>query len=491
MDLPLLSMLVFAPLVGAVVLLFLPKAQEQLLKIVAALFAFIPIILVIAVWAGFEPGQAGMQFVEQANWVPGLGITYSLGTDGVSLSLLALTALVCFLSLIASWNIPTRIKDYLVLFLFLETGIMGVFVALDFILFFVFWELMLVPMYFLIGIWGGPRREYAAIKFFIYTLVGSVILLIGILALYFKTGATTFSILKLTEMSSGLPAGWQWWIFLAMFFGFAIKVPVVPFHTWLPDAHVEAPTPISMILAGVLLKTGTYALFRISHSVLPEAAMAFAWTMGILGVINIVYGALVAMAQKDMKKLVAYSSVSHMGFVLLGLAAATPMAVNGAVYQMISHGLISAMFFFMVGVFYERTHTRQIPDLGGLFLTAPAAATLMTFTAFANLGLPGLSGFIAEFFTLAGTFGVYTSLVFLAGVGIIVVAAFNLWLMQRVLLGPEREEHAHIPDISPREQLVMVPLMVGTLLLGVLPSILLNLYNVPVMEFVARLTGGM
>lgn len=487
MNLPYLSLLVFIPLLGAIVILFVPKDREQLIKSLGAIFTFIPMILVALVWVGFEAAKRGFQFVEKLDWVPSLGISYFLGTDGVSLSLLALSALVFFLAAIASWSTPKRLKDYFVLLLLLEVGVLGVFVALDFILFFVFWELMLVPMYFLIGIWGGPRREYAAIKFFIYTLVGSVILLIGILALYFKTGATTFNMVKLAEMAQSLPPNWQWWIFLAMFFGFAVKVPVVPLHTWLPDAHVEAPTPISMILAGILLKTGTYAFVRISHFVLPEAAKSFALVMAVLGVINIVYGALVAMAQRDMKSLVAYSSISHMGFVLLGLAAATPTAVNGAIYQMISHGLISPMFFFMVGVFYERTHTRMIPELGGLYLTAPVAATFLTYTAFANLGLPGLSGFIAEFFTLAGTFGVFTTFVFLAGAGIIVVAAFNLWLMQRVLLGPERSELSHIPDMTPREQFVMVPMMIGVLVLGILPSILLNLYNTPVMDFVARL----
>jgi len=491
MNLPILSLLVFTPLAGAVILLFVPREQKQLIRWLGTVTAALPLVLVAVLWGGFDVSAAGMQFVERYPWIPQIGVDYAVGVDGISFSLLALTAIVGLMAAIASWGINKRVKDYWVFFLFLQTGILGVFVALDYILFFVFWEIMLVPMYFLIGIWGGPRREYAAIKFFIYTLVGSVILLIGILTLYLTTGAETFNILEIAERIEMIPAAWRFWIFLALFAGFAVKVPVVPFHTWLPDAHVEAPTPISMILAGVLLKTGGYGFLRISHFTLPEAAQAFAWTLGVLGIINMVYGALVALGQNDMKKLVAYSSIAHMGTTLLGLAAATPVALNGAMYMMIAHGVISPMMFFMVGVFYDRTHTREIPRLGGLYTVAPVAAVFMMFAVFANLGLPGLAGFIAEFFTFAGVLSVFPKLVYVGILGIIIVAAFSLWLIQRVLLGQPTEEFKDIPDISPREISAMVPLMAVTLLLGVMPRLLIAIINSPLVALADRLVGGM
>jgi len=486
---PLLSLLVFTPLAGAIILLFLPREQHQLIRWVATVVAAIPVVLVAILWSGFEVG-GGMQFIERYSWIPGVGANYIVGADGISLALLALTAVVGLMAAIASWGIDKRVKDYWAFFLFLQTGILGVFVAMDYVLFFVFWEIMLVPMYFLIGVWGGPRREYAAIKFFIYTLIGSVIMLIGILTLYLQTGGETFAIMEIAQRVDMINPAWRFWIFLALLFGFSIKVPVVPFHTWLPDAHVEAPTPISMVLAGVLLKTGAYGFLRISHFTLPEAARAFAWVFGILGVINLVYGAFLALGQSDMKRLVAYSSVSHMGIVMIGIAAATVTSLNGAMYEMMAHGVISPMMFFMVGVFYERAHTREIPKLGGLYVVAPVAAVFFMFATFANLGLPGLAGFIAEFFTFAGTLQQFPQLVYAGILGIVVVAAFSLWMIQRVLLGQPKEEHLDLPEITPREITAMVPLMAVTLLLGIMPRVLIDIINSPLGVLADRIVGG-
>lgn len=490
MKLPFLSLLTFIPLLGGIVILFIPKHQDRVIKWLATIASFIPLALVVPMWMQFDPKAPGMQFVERFNWIPSLGVSYYLGTDGISFPLLALTALMTFVAVVASWTINVRVKDFFALVLLLETGMMGVFSSLDYVVFYVFWEIVLVPMYFLIGIWGGPRREYAAIKFFIYTLVGSVIMLIGILTLYFGTGLRTFDMLEIARVAgTALTPRVQFWVFMALFLGFAVKVPVFPFHTWLPDAHVEAPTPISVVLAAVLLKMGTYGFLRISHPTLPEAGKAFAISMAVLGLINIIYGALAAMAQKDLKKLVAYSSISHMGYVLLGLAAATPAAINGAMYMNISHGLISGMMFLLVGSMYERTHTREIAKLSGMYITLPVIATITAFAFFANLGLPGLAGFIAEFFVLLGTFPWNPKYVILALAGVIVVAAFNLWMMQRVLMGKTREEYAELEDICGREWVTYAPLVVFIVLLGVYPAFLMDLFTVPVQQLVTLLGG--
>lgn len=490
-DLPLLSIMVFTPLAGALAGLLIPAERERTIKIYATAVAAVPLVLAAAMWAAFDPGTPGFQFKEYVPWVPSLGIAYSLGVDGISFSLIVLSALVFFLAFLASFGIERRVKEFFILVLILETAVMGVFAALDYVLFYVFWEAVLIPMYFLIAIWGGPRREYAAIKFLIYTIVGSLLMVIAIVALYLTTGADTFSIPEIARRApDSVPLGWRWWIFIGLFLGFAVKVPVWPFHTWLPDAHVEAPTPISVILAAILLKMGTYGLVRISQPTLPEVAREFALTMAVLGVINIIYGALAAMAQKDFKKLVAYSSVSHMGYVLLGLAANTPAAVNASVFQMVSHGLISAMLFLLVGVFYDRTHTREMERLHGMYLAAPTAGVILAFAGMGNLGLPGLSGFIGEFFTLLGSVQVFRTLVYITLIGVVLTAAFNLLMMHRVLMGRPREEFAVMPDVSPRELATLVPLMAATLLLGIWPSVLMNLTNAPVVQLVARV-GGM
>jgi len=388
--------------------------------------------------------------VHKVEWIPAFNIYYFLGVDGLSLPLVLLTTLVAFLSMIASWHVVKAVKAYCILFLLLLTGMLGVFMALDFFLFYVFWEVMLLPMYFLIGIWGGPRREYAAIKFFLYTLFGSVLMLIAMLAFYFNSAGNSFDLTKLPAEAAHWTLTFQMVMFVLLFIGFAIKVPVFPFHTWLPDAHVEAPTPISMILAGVLLKMGGYGLFRISYPLCPQAA-ANDWIitgLATLGVINIVYGAFVALAQTDFKKLVAYSSVSHMGFVLLGLAVLTPMGMAGSMYQMLGHGISSAAMFFCVGILYERAHHRDLNRFGGVALQVPTYTGLAMVAFFASLGLPGLCGFPGEALTFFGSFPVKPILTCIAVSGVVLTAAYILWTIQRVYLGtipgmPAADAHGH------------------------------------------------
>lgn len=487
-----LSLLIAIPFIGGLALLLVPEENKALLKQIAVGIAVLPLLVALWLWMMFDPGNQSFQFVEQFNWVPSLGIRYYLGMDGISLALVLLTALVFLLAVIASFGINTRTKEYFALFFILEAAVFGVFLALDYILFYVFWEVVLIPMYFLIAIWGGARREYAALKFFIYTMVGSLLMLVAIVALYLGTGMNSFGIPEIAEAAKGIPGNVQMWVLLAFFLGFGVKVPVFPFHTWLPDAHVEAPTPISAILAAILLKMGTYAFVRIAMPTLPDAWEAFAWTLAAIGIVNIIYGGLAALVQKDMKKLVAYSSINHMGFVMLALAANTVMTINAAVFQMISHGLISAMLFLMVGVFYDRTHTRELIRLGGFFVTTPVAATILTIAAFANLGLPGMSGFIAEFFTLTGVMAVESMRVFVyfAAVGLVITAAFNLVLLYKVLMGEPKKEWQGLPDIHARELWTVVPLAVLTILFGLFPSLLINLINEPIIGLVA-LMGGM
>ncbi|MBO8141541.1 MAG: NADH-quinone oxidoreductase subunit M [Firmicutes bacterium] len=486
----LLTALVFIPLLGAVLLAFFPKERTQEIKVFALIASLIPLALVAVLWGQLDFSQPGMQLITRAEWIPSLGISYHLGVDGISFPLIAVSALILPLAILASFTIKERVKEFFLWMLVLQTGIYGVFTALDYFLFFIFFEVSLVPMYFIIGIWGGPRREYASLKFFIYTLLGSAIMLVGILALYLGSGLEprTFDVLVLAERANLSPT-LQWWIFLAFFAGFAVKVPIFPFHTWLPDAHVEAPTGGSMILAGILLKTGTYGFFRFMLPTFPDAAQAFAPVLAVLAIINIIYGALAAMAQMDLKKLVAYSSISHMGFVILGVAAMTPMALNGAMFVNVSHGIISPLLFFVVAsVIYDRTHTRMMDQMSGLFTKIPIAASITAFAAFANLGLPGMSGFPGEFFTFAGSFPVFTTLVVIGALGLVITAGYHLWMMQRVLMGEPRGE-AH-QDITGRELVVAAPLMVLTVLLGVLPGIALGLFNEPVAALASKL-GGM
>src|SRR3989475_9328574 len=435
-----LSLIIFLPLVGGIIILFTSKTNETLLKGIALGASLASFVLSLFMTALFKIG-GGFQFLELGKWLPSVGIHYHRGVDGLSLPLIVLTALLSLLSVAYSWRIELRLKEYLFLFLLLETGMLGVFAALDFFLFYIFWEITLVPMYFLIAIWGGPRREYAAIKFFLYTLVGSLPMLLAILLMYFNSDPSTFNLLALTQQQplAGKPvlAALAFWGF---FFAFAIKVPMWPFHTWLPDAHVEAPTAGSVILAGVLLKMGTYGFVRISLPILPEAFRIYAPAVAVLALLGIVYGALVAMAQTDLKKLVAYSSVNHMGYVMLGIAAAAAAfgspekavaaatALNGAVFEMVAHGIITGALFLIVGVLYDfRAHTRGVDEFGGLGARLPIYTGITMVAMLASLGLPGLMGFVAEFFIFVGSFGIFPYLTVVAVTGVIFTAAVFFW----------------------------------------------------------------
>jgi len=474
---PILTLITFLPLLGALLLLFTPKGKDNLVRWISAVATFVTMLLGFYVFFTFNRGTADLQFVEKAAWIPSFGISYFMGLDGLSMAMLVLTPFLSFLAAIYSFNIKERVKEYFFFFLLLETGMIGVFVALDFFLFYIFWEITLVPMYFLIGIWGGPRKEYAAIKFFLYTLFGSVVMLLGILALYLTSPERTFDIIQLSKSHGLTPGFQQYMVYGALFLGFAIKVPIFPFHTWLPDAHVEAPTAVSVILAGVLLKMGTYGLLRISYTILPEAAKYFAIPLLVLAFINIVYGAFVAMAQKDLKKMIAYSSVNHMGYCLLGLAAMSTVGLNGAILQMVTHGIITGALFFLVGVIYDRAHTRDIEAFGGLMTKMPVYAGIMILTCLGSLGLPGLAGFVSEFMCFAGAFSsqvnpvVFKIFTGLSVAGLVITAAYFLIMIQKVFLGPLNPKWKDLPDLTAREYVAIVPLIVLMLLLGVLPLI--------------------
>ena len=496
-GIPILSLVVWFPTVGALVILFgMKKTQETQIKWAANIITFLGFLFSLPLWFSFDNNGPQFQFRETYEWIPSLGVSYSFGMDGISLLLVMMTTLLGFIAVLSSWNsITDRVKQYYIFLLFLQTGMLGVFVTLDFFLFYVFWEVMLVPMYFLIGIWGGPRKLYAAIKFFLYTLVGSVLMLLGILALYFEyfnqEGVYTFDLLRLWSID--YPAGMQFWVFLAFFVGFAIKVPLFPFHTWLPDAHVEAPTAGSVILAGVLLKMGTYGFVRFSLPLLPDATKDAVWWVLALSVIGIIYGALVALVQSDWKKLVAYSSVSHLGFVMLGVFALTKLGLQGGILQMVNHGLATGGLFLIVGIMYEQTHTREIAAYGGIAKVVPVFAALFLIIALASMGLPLLNGFIGEFMILQGTFasefaGPYYAL--FAVSGIVLGAAYLLWLYQRVMFGKiDKPENEKLKDVSLREQATLVPLVVLCIWIGVYPKPFLAPLRVPVEAIMARING--
>jgi NADH-quinone oxidoreductase subunit M len=487
LDFPLLSVIIFLPLAGALLVALLPASRPDLPKWVALGVGVLDLAFAAWMLAGFERG-GGYQFQERYDWIPEVGIQYFLAVDGISVLLVALSALLVVLSIIASWKIDQKPRFYYAMILLLAVGMNGVFCALDFVLFFVFWEIVLVPMYFLIGIWGGPRREYAAIKFFLYTLAGSVFMLIGIITLFLQVG--TFDMLELTLKAPELAHSLQWWVFAAFFLGFAVKVPVWPFHTWLPDAHVEAPTAGSVLLAGVLLKMGTYGFVRISLPMLPDAAETWAWFIALLAAISIVYGAAVAFAQADLKKLVAYSSVSHMGFVMLGIASLNQAGIDGAVVVMIAHGLITGMMFLMVGMVYERTHTRLIADISGLSKAVPVAGGLLAFASFASLGLPGLAGFPGEFLSLLGAWqsDLWVGFVIISAIGVLLAAAYMLWMVQRTVLGQPSAAVEPISDLSTRELITLAPLVVLIVVIGVYWSSVLS-YIDPAVETMLTLMG--
>lgn len=545
-----LSAIVFLPALGALVLAVIPSSKDQTegVKIFAlgvTIATFLLTLLMLVSGAGstlaFEAARSDLQLAFAVPWIPSFDIQYFMALDGISFPLVMLTSFSCVLAMGASWPINKHVKAYCVLFLLLETGMLGVFMALDFFLFYVFWEVMLLPMYFLIGVWGGPRREYAAIKFFLYTLLGSVFMLIAILMLYFASDVRsltdeqllasrvvspaasvadqaaaiaairdsefavhTFNIIAMqqlgqhtdlfdTEMLWGKSL--QWWAFLLLFVGFIIKVPSVPLHTWLPDAHVEAPTPISMILAGVLLKMGGYGILRICYPICPDAGYDLAYFVCLLGVVSMVYGAFAALAQKDFKRLVAYSSVSHMGYVVLGLGVWSAVAgteynpyfwqmgVNGAMFQMLAHGISSAGMFFMVGVIYERVHHRNLDQFGGLFAKMPVYSGMAIGIFFAGLGLPGLCGFIGEVFVTLSVWNFNKGLAIISAAVVILTAAYILWTLQRVYLGPEyKGPHGdHLTPMTVRETLIAAPLLAFAIIFGVYPQALLQ-YMTPTID---------
>jgi NADH-quinone oxidoreductase subunit M len=471
MHFPILSVITFLPVVGVLVALAVPS---KAVRWVTGAVMLADLALVGQLCAQFDVTKSGMQFVERADWIPNLHIQYFMGVDGISLSMLLLSVLLSFASMLASWNTEKHPKMWFVLLLLLEAAMNGVFLALDFVLFYVFWELVLVPMYFMIGQWGGPRRLYAAVKFFLYTLFGSVFMLTGIATLFVKTG--TFDIVRLGTLGALLPQHMQYWLFGAFFLGFAVKVPVWPFHTWLPDAHVEAPTAASAILAGVLLKMGTYGFLRVSLPILPKGFQDWRMILGVLAVISIVYGAAVALAQTDVKKLVAYSSVSHMGFAMLGIAAGTAVGINGAVAVGFSHGLISGMLFLMVGQIYDRTHTRDMNKLSGAAGKMPVIGGLLAFAAIASVGLPGLSGFMGEFIALIGAWQSPLPhwLVLTAALGVLFGTVYMMWMVHRIILGKPSEAIAKCSDATVREVVVVAPLVVGIVALGLNWGLLLR-----------------
>jgi NADH-quinone oxidoreductase subunit M len=529
-----LSWATFFPLIGAVliVLLMIGRATvglgkgmvDQASRWIALVTSGLSMAASIAAWSLYDPAIGGVQLVAKAVWIRDFNVEYFVGADGISISMVLLSGLISFIATIASmpWWSNARTSEmagmvddghddphhpkhfsirmvpgYMAMLLLLQTGMMGTFAALDMFLFYVFWEVMLLPMYFLIGVWGGPRKEYAAIKFFLYTLAGSVLMLLAIIALYYTSQPAlladgtmsikhTFNIIEMARQAQAgvfaaaapiLGFGFTKIVFIGLFIGFAIKIPMFPFHTWLPDAHVEAPTPISVILAGVLLKMGIYGILRFNYAILPDATAWAANAIAIFGVINIVYAAFVCLAQKDLKKLIAYSSVSHMGFSLLGMAAMTPQGISGAVLNLFTHGLISSMLFLIVGVIYDRAHHREIEKFGGLASVLPEYSAMMGLAFFASMGLPGLAGFISEFMVFSGAFPVFTTYTIISATSVIITAAYYLWAIHRMFLGKLNQAYVGYPDLVWRERFTLYPLALFTIVLGFYPQMILSVIN--------------
>ena len=484
---PIISILLGIPLVGAAVLALLPREREGLIKVVALVTTLVALAVSIPLWLGFQAGAAGFQFEEFApplvrtGWLPALGIGYHVGIDGISLFLVLLTTLLSALAVLSSWTaIKEQVKGYMILMLLLETAMLGVFVSLDLFLFYVFWEGSLIPMALLIGRWGGQRRVYAAVKFFLFTMAGSALMLVGAIVLYVWGGGTSDLTVLLNIVPSLLPAGLQMWLFAAFALAFAVKVPLFPLHTWLPAAHVEAPTAGSVLLAGILLKMGTYGFLRFAIPLFPAAVPAFAPWLSILALIGIIYGALVALAQEDIKSLVAYSSVAHMGFVMLGIFTLTPQATSGAVLQMVNHGLSTGALFLLVGMLYERRHTRLMSDYGGIWVKVPIFGAFFILTALSSVGLPGLNGFVGEFTILLGTFQVNVVYAVIATFGIVLAAWYLLTAIRRTLFGPLNLANSNLTDMNAREILVMVPLVIFFFVIGLFPNLLFDKINPPV-----------
>ena len=507
-----LNWILFTPLVGGLILLFIPGTMKDAIRWLANLFFLLGFVVSLPLVLWFNKGTSDFQFVINWEWIPSLGVQYRLGIDGISFLLVMLTTLLGIIASLSSWSfIQDRVKEYYVMFLFLQAGMLGVFMALDLFLFYVFWEVMLVPMYFIIGIWGHERRLYAAIKFFLYTLFGSVLMLLGILAVYFYHAdlhfagmecpalgvaghtvaeAYTFSVPVYLEFGRAIPADWQFWIFWAFFISFAIKVPMVPFHTWLPDAHTEAPTAGSVILAGVLLKMGSYGFMRFSLPMFPQAAReAVPYIVG-LSIIAIIYGALVCLMQKDMKKLIAYSSVSHMGFVTIGIFALNQVGLEGSLLQQINHGLSTGALFLLVGLLYERRHTREIAEFGGLSTPMPMFAAIYLIISLSSLGMPLLNGFVGEFTILVGVWQVNKTWAILSALGIVLAAAYLLWLYQRAMFGEvTNPKNQSLADLNLREAVTLVPLVVLCFWIGIYPKPYFDVMRPSIQALVQRVSA--
>ncbi|MBF0176745.1 MAG: NADH-quinone oxidoreductase subunit M [Magnetococcales bacterium] len=482
-----LSLVTFLPLAGAVAILLVIRSDASA-RLTALGLSLVTFLLSLRLYADFDTTTAAFQFLEEYAWLPGLGITYRMGVDGISLPLVLLTTLLTPICILASWeSVKVRVREYMIAFLALESFVVGVFCALDFMLFYILWEAMLIPMFLIIGVWGGPRRVYAALKFFLYTLAGSVVMLICVLVLTNK--GNTFSIPELMKLH--LPPGLQMWLFLGFLVSFAVKVPMWPVHTWLPDAHVEAPTAGSVILAGILLKMGAYGFLRFSLPMLPDASLYFAPLIYGLSLVAVVYTALVALVQTDLKKLIAYSSVSHMGFVTLGLFAFNQLGIEGSILQMVSHGLVSGALFLLVGVIYDRLHTRDIARFGGLALRMPVYATLFMIFTMASVGLPGTSGFVGEFLILLGLFATSKGVTVVAATGLVLGAAYMLWMFKKVVFGEIRHDDVRtLTDLTPRELALFVPLVVLVFWIGFSPDPFLKVMHVSVDNLLTQLAAG-
>jgi len=488
LDYPLLSLLIFIPVLGAFLMLFIRNAGA--VRRIALAFSLVELGLCLPLLLHFDNSLPHMQFGESLSWIEAWNINYRIGVDGISVLFVALTALLTVISIMVSWTaIQDRVREFMIAMLFLEAGMIGVFVSLDLFLFYIFWEAMLIPMYLLIGIWGGPNRLYAAIKFFLYTLVGSVLMLIAIIAVYFAAGRT-FDVLEI--MNHQFTRSFQLWAFAAFFAAFAVKVPMFPVHTWLPDAHVEAPTAGSIILAGVLIKMGAYGFLRFSLPFFPDAAVAWTPAIMVLSVVAIIYGAYMAFAQTDFKKLIAYSSVSHMGFVTLGIFALNLQGMEGGILQMLNHGVSTGALFLAVGVIYERTHTRQIADYGGIAARVPVYATFLLIITLSSIGLPGTNGFIGEFTILLGAFLHYKPAAVIASLGIIMGAGYMLWLYQRVALGKITNPHnERLADMNAREVAAALPLVALVFIIGLYPNAAFGVMHVSVANLIQHMNDKM